>query len=406
MNTIKLYQKDVYQKEFDARVLRILEEGEKELIVLDQTAFFPEGGGQPSDKGILSGLPVIKVLEEGEEIFHYINKGSGLAEGDLIHGVLDWPERFRNMQRHCGEHILSGIFYQECGGVNRGFHMGEEYMTIDISLEEDPDCTVLAPEILQRIELLANQAVWSNLPVITQTFESREEASALPMRKQLALEEDITIVCVGSLENPADCVACCGTHPSTSGQVGLIKIYKMENYKGMFRIYFDAGADAFSDYQDKHQLVDQLNKRYSASTGDLMDKILAQEEKNKAIRTRLHQLRQVVIREKTAETAARLQEGHTLTIMEFEGLDLEDLTQLGRPLTEDIHGLLVLICREASTLLFFSNGKKVDCGKLVRETGSIYNGKGGGNATHARVILPKAENIEVYMDLLEKHLRP
>lgn len=406
MNTIKLYQKDVYLKKFHGRIEQILPAEERDLLVLDQTAFFPEGGGQPWDRGTLGGFAVEKVWEENNQVFHQIPSGSGFREGDVIEGVLDWPARFRNMQRHCGEHILSGIFYQECGGVNRGFHMGEEYMTIDISLEEDPDCTVLTPEILQKVETLANQAVWANLPVSTRTFESREEAAALPMRKQLALEEDITIVCVGSLENPADCVACCGTHPSTSGQVGLIKIYKMENYKGMFRIYFDAGADALSDYQQKHQLVDQLNKRYSASTGDLMDKILAQEEKNKAVRTRLHHLRQVVIREKTEETAARLRDGQTLTVMEFEGLDLEDLTQLGRPLTEEIQGLLVLICREASTLLFFSNGKRVDCGKMVRETASIYNGKGGGNNTHARVILPKQENIDVYMDLLERHLRP
>lgn len=406
MNTIKLYQEDVYLKEFYANIEKVLQEKEGDLLVLDRTAFFPEGGGQPWDRGTLSGFFVEKVWEDGNQIFHQIQSGSGLREGDSVQGVLDWASRFRNMQRHCGEHILSGIFYQECGGVNRGFHMGEEYMTIDISLEENPECTILTPEILEKVETLANQAVWSNLPVTTRTFESREQAASLPMRKQLALEEDITIVCVGSEENPADCVACCGTHPSTSGQVGLIKIYKMENYKGMFRIYFDAGADAFSDYQQKHQLVDQLNKRYSASTGDLMDKILAQDEKNKAVRTRLHQLRQVMIREKAEETANRLRDGQTLTVMEFEGLDLEDLTQLGRPLTEEIQGLLVLICREASTLLFFSNGKKVDCGKLVRETASIYNGKGGGNATHARVILPKPENIHIYLDLLEKHLRP
>ena len=216
MNTIKLYQKDVYLKKFQGRIEQILPAKEGDLLVLDQTAFFPEGGGQPWDRGMLGGFAVEKVWEEGDLIFHQIRGESGLKEGDVIEGVLDWPARFRNMQRHCGEHILSGIFYQECGGVNRGFHMGEEYMTIDISLEDDPDSTILTPEILEKVETLANQAVWANLPVITQTFESREEAAALPMRKQLALEEDITIVCVGSLENPADCVACCGTHPSTS----------------------------------------------------------------------------------------------------------------------------------------------------------------------------------------------
>ncbi len=110
MKTVKLYQQDVYQRAFDARVLRVLEDGEGDLLILDQTAFFPEGGGQPCDRGTLDRFPVDKVWEQGGLILHRLPGGSGLRAGDQVSGVLDWERRFLHMQRHCGEHILSGIF--------------------------------------------------------------------------------------------------------------------------------------------------------------------------------------------------------------------------------------------------------------------------------------------------------
>lgn len=141
MSTTKLYQSDVYTKEWDATVTKITENG----IYFDQTAFFPEGGGQSCDLGTVQladstspELQVIDVQEDGDDVIHRLSSYEGLTEGCRVHCTLDWPRRFDNMQRHCGEHILSGIFYQECGGVNRGFHMGEDYMTIDISLEDEP----------------------------------------------------------------------------------------------------------------------------------------------------------------------------------------------------------------------------------------------------------------------------
>ncbi len=279
-------------------------------------------------------------------------------------------------------------------------------MTIDISLEEEPSSTELTPELTEKAELLANRAVWANLPVITRRFESREEAAQMPLRKQLALDEDITIVCVGSPDDPADCVACCGTHPAVSGQVGLIKIYKTERYKGMFRIYFDAGENALNDYRRKHRLVDLLNRQYSASADDLPDKLRAQEERNRAVRERLHRLRRAAVLEKRKELEGQLSEGRIVTIGEYDGLEPDDLLQIGRPLAEEVPGLLVLIHRETLTLFFFSDGKRVDCGKLVRETAPIYGGRGGGSAAQARTILPKGEYLPVYLDLLEKHLRP
>ena len=330
MNTIKLYQQDVNLKEAMATVTAVDCRADSLIISTDRTIFFPGGGGQPCDLGEINGYPLMEVYEgkadSGEiQIYHRIKLGESDLKSEAKQGSiaanageqssansifhvgrevsmkLDWDRRFDNMQRHCGEHILSGMFYREFGGINRGFHMGDEYMTIDISLEEDPDYPQITWEMARHAEYCANQAIWANVPVTTRYFTTAEEAEGLPMRKKLALDEDFTIVCVGDESRASDCVACCGTHPTTAGQVGLIKIWKVESYKGMFRIYCEAGSRAFKDYQEKHEIISYLGGRYSAGPEDLTEKIAAAEKKAGAVRNELYKLKQQVIKEKVAE---------------------------------------------------------------------------------------------------------
>ena len=226
MNTKRLFKDDVYLKNAQACITSLSEVDGKALVTLEQTIFFPTGGGQSCDQGTINGLRVLDVYQDAQNIYHLVDTtADGLKTGQQVVLNLDWEHRFDNMQRHCGEHILSGIFHREFGGVNRGFHMGDKYMTIDISLEDDPAFTKITWDMAMLAELEANKVIWQNLPVITRHFEDRSEAESLPLRKALNIDDDITIVCVGSIENPSDCVACCGTHPSSAGQVGMIKIY-------------------------------------------------------------------------------------------------------------------------------------------------------------------------------------
>lgn len=141
MQTIRLFKEDVYKKEASAKVTSVAERDGKTIVTLDRTIFFPTGGGQTCDLGTIAGIPVVDVYEYEDEIYHQLEGGGtaaahpALATGDEVALELDWARRFDNMQRHCGEHILTGIFYREWGGINRGFHMGDDYMTIDIALE-------------------------------------------------------------------------------------------------------------------------------------------------------------------------------------------------------------------------------------------------------------------------------
>ena len=442
--TIRLYQQDVDLRSNDAAVVSLIHDrdeiaalGIKDkavecLLILDQSVFFPEGGGQPSDLGTIDGYPVCHVREIGHTVYHQIDLAAAAASGleapasyftagRTVHCEIDWDRRFDNMQRHCGEHILSGMFFREYGGVNRGFHMGDDYMTIDISLEEKPEFTELTMDMCLKVERFANEAVWANLPVITRRFENREDAEKLPLRKKLAIEHDISIVCVGDLNNPADSVACCGTHPKFAGQVGLIKIWKVEANKGMFRVYCEAGQRALKDYDTKHEILTKLNNKYSANTHDLLDKMKIAEEKMNAIRTELYNLKQSVIRQRSQMVADDLKllasapagqapEGlkaqylNGILLYEFNDMKVDDLLTIGRPILEDIKKLVLILDGQTNTVLLFSNGT-VDCCKIVKENASIYNGKGGGNKNNARALFTKREYALTFIDLIEKHLR-
>ena len=398
-------------KEAEAAVTSLTETKEgRTAVTLDRTIFFPTGGGQSCDRGTIAGFPVIDVYEDekADDIIHVLDcrpsefEHAASPAGKLLKLSLDWEHRFDNMQRHCGEHILSGMFYREYGGVNRGFHMGDQYMTIDISLEAKPEFTAITWEMAKHAEECANEAIWQNQPVITRHFDTKKEAENLPLRKALALEKDITIVCVGSVENPADCVACCGTHPATAGQVGLIKIFKVEPNKGMFRIYFEAGKRAFLKYQQELDTLTALSNSLSAGTDDVLSKYHAQIEKNKEARSQLHFLKKEVIMREAADIAEALEKGEN--VRRYHILSLDDLTVLAREVSPYAKKIVFLV-HEPSYTVFLASDGSVDCGKLVKDNAQIYGGKGGGNKTTARAIFTKEEYVDTFIDLIEKHLR-
>ena len=469
MMTTKLYQIDTYLKEWDARILAAKPAPEVPggsakqpaggsadaspqtcyLIQLDQTAFFPEGGGQCADHGVIQvssqgsqdvAFSVVDAQEDGDLIWHTVKPASSeksltndlctiLSEGCKVHCILDWDRRFEHMQRHCGEHLLSGAFYRLFGGANHGFHMGQDYMTIDIALEDQSPVTL---EMAHQAEMLANQAIWDDLPVSVSYFDTREKAEQLPLRKALAFDEAISIVTIGELSEtsdiePADCVACCGTHPSTTGQVGLIKIYKVEKYKDMTRIYCDAGRKALTDYQRKHEILTNEANRYSASVEEFPEKLRIQEEKMNAVRNELYHLKKAYIESESAKLDASLEkvgsdaagssdtmggniDSDTPVILyPLSHLSMDDAFTMAKPYMGKVragktHPLLLLYVPAQTSCVLVSDGT-VHCGKLVKEYASFYQGKGGGNDVSARAIFTSDEDARLFADLLSKHLK-
>ncbi len=453
--TTRLYQNDVYIKEWDAKItsVELSDEAGLAAVTLDRSAFFPEGGGQSCDIGTIGGFSVIDVQEDGDEVIHKIKIGAtdagreagpsdtaqksdasntsqeagasdaGLQPGSEVHCRLDWSRRFDNMQRHCGEHILSGIFYARCGGVNRGFHMGADYMTIDISLEDEPsDSDATRPDkidmdIALDCEGRANEVIWSNAPVTVFRFEERSQVEEMPLRKALAFDEDISIVCVGSPDNPADCVACCGTHPAHAGEVGLIKIFKVENYKGMFRIYFEAGSRALKDYDKKHAIITELAEKHSSSIDDLSVALRAQEDKLAECKNQLFHAKKALVRRESEAlhkllsgdgqalggTEGQIREDGPLLLYPLDDFSLDDTFELAKEFMGKVSKLLLLYSKDQTSFILVSGGDP-HCGNLVREYASFYKGKGGGSDTSARAIFTTEEDAMLFADLLTKHL--
>lgn len=410
MKTTRLYRNDVYMKESTGKIDSIIENKGHTVLVLDQTIFFPTGGGQSCDKGVIKSIsedlvyPISDVYEDKDYIYHVIEKNPSevnLAIRDKVLLSIDWERRFDNMQRHCGEHILSGMFFREFGGINRGFHMGNDYMTIDIDLS-NTEYDKLTSDMIRHVELCTNQAIWENLPVITTHYDTNEEAKNEPLRKVLSIDEDITIVRVGSFENPSDAVACCGTHPERTGQIGMVKIYKVEPNKGMFRIYFDAGERAYKNYQKEFSVLTEAGFMLSAGVDDLIDKIKSKEEKISEVKDKLYNLEKQITEQEAKDCLKLLDTKPKTFVLKAYGADhsLDQLMAIGKLVGEKFDFGLCLSHIPSNTVLLFSSGDKNHCGNLVKELGVPMGGKGGGGAKNARIMFNDYDFVEEFIEKL------
>lgn len=379
--TKRIYEIDVHQKELTTKIVEQLLEDNKSYVVLEETIFFPEGGGQPCDLGTIAGIEVLDVKERGALVYHEVES---FPESKEVTCVLDWNRRLDHMQQHCGEHIVSGIIYNLYGGVNKGFHMGKEMVTIDIDLKE------ITSEMLEKIEMMSNDVIYKNVPIITEVVHTQDEAEQFPLRKKMTVSSDIRIVQV----EDADCVACCGTHPKRTGEVGLIKIYKSEKNKGMTRLFFKCGKRALRDYHERHTILTTLMQAYSADLISVVDKILNDRSKAAAVREELRQLK-VGLHNKWVDDHITANKN---LIEVFEDRNMDDLKYMTKKLTED--GFKHTICF----------GSKVDfgvvlasstanCGKIFKEYISTYSGRGGGSPQMAQ---GSFQTLEDMMDFLNE----
>lgn len=239
--TEKLYDQDSHLTQFTARVLSCWPDGEGNFrVVLNRTAFYPEGGGQPADRGILGNVRVLDVREQEGEIVHETD--GPLTPDTEVTGAIDWVRRFDLMQQHSGEHIVSGLIHGKYGYENVGFHMGAELITIDFNGE-------LSLEQLREIELEANRRIWANEPVETVVLRG-EALERLSYRSKKPLTGDVRIVTFPG----ADVCACCGTHVKYTGEIGCIRLLSVQKLRRGARVemlsgercyrYFDAVAAA------------------------------------------------------------------------------------------------------------------------------------------------------------------
>ena len=250
MNTRKLYYEDSHMRTFSAGVLSC-QQGEKGWeVILDATAFYPEGGGQAADTGFLNGIRVKDTRERGETVVHFCE--GPLEVGAVAEGTIDWENRFHRMQQHSGEHIVSGIINRRWGYHNVGFHMGTDIITIDFD-------GVIPAEELASIEAEANSAVWSNLAVKC-WYPSQEELPNVFYRTKRALPWPVRIVQVPGF----DSCACCGTHVKATGEIGLIKLFSVIGFRGGTRMEMACGSSALKLLNQAYEQNRQVSQAFSA----------------------------------------------------------------------------------------------------------------------------------------------
>ena len=266
--TKKLYDEDAYLREFTALVLSCEKTKFGYDVLLDQTAFFPEEGGQKADKGTLDGIQVKDIQERDHFIYHTLP--SPLAVGAVVQGKIDFADRYRKMQSHTGEHIACGIIHKLYGFDNVGFHLNDEEVTFDVSGE-------LTREQLNQVEDLANEVIYQNIP-ITAAYPSAEELSSMQYRAKLDLQEGVRIVTIGEV----DACACCAPHVKKTGEVGIIKFLDFIRYKGGVRIHMLCGKDAVADYRTKHLVLARAATLLSAKqheTAEAVEALLEEKER-------------------------------------------------------------------------------------------------------------------------------
>ena len=359
--TEKLYYADAERFSFDARVLECREGRGRWEIVLDRTAFFPEGGGQSGDAGILGRVRVTDTHEREGAVVHWCD--GPLSIGAVVEGRVDAALRFARMQIHSGEHIVSGTAHREWGCENVGFHMTENGAVIDFDRELDE-------EQLERLEFMANEAVWHDLPVRT-LFPSPEELSALSFRQKKELSGEIRLVEIPGV----DLCACCAPHVKSTGCVGQIRFTSSMRHRGGVRLTMTAGRAALSDARMLHANAEALSRLFSAPR----EETAAAAERFAAQKAELEQRYAALEKKYGSLRATSFPSGEKdLLCFEDSAASSAALRDLAEALAEKCSGIAGAFAGEGAQWRYVLASKAVDLRAFAKGFNAALRGRGGG----------------------------
>lgn len=357
--TEKLFYKDAYIKEFEAKVLSCEKDKNLYKIILDKTAFFPEGGGQTSDTGFIGDAKVTDVQEIDGEIIHFADKE---AEGDVF-CKLDFERRYIKMQSHTGEHIMSGIAHNLFGAENVGFHLGDDVVTMDYDIQ-------FTKEQLEQIELEANKIIYQNKEILCY-FPNEEELDNLEYRSKLDLKENVRIVEI----KDCDFCACCAPHVKSTGEVGVIKITESLNWKGGTRLFIHCGEEAFMHYRKTYDTVKAISGLMSAKQESLVEFVEKYMEETNKLKYELEQAdinRARLIAENIENTTECI-------VVKDTFLKTEGMRELVNLLKVKTPKCVCVLSGEENSYRYIIGAENMPLRALIKDVNSKLGGKGGGN---------------------------
>ena len=379
--TIKLYHSDAYITKFEGIVQEVRPHTNGHYaILLDQTAFYPESGGQPSDHGHINTIPVCDVIEVAGDILHILPEPPSTA---TIAGSIDWERRFDHMQQHSGQHILSAAAFEAAGAETVGFHLGSTSSQIDLTLDE------FNRNLAIKIENIANQAIFSNLPVRSH-YVTAETISDHPVRKQPpAGIEQIRLIDIPRF----DCCPCGGTHVARTGEVGLIKILSWEKKKGLIRLEFVCGLRALSHYQTSVYILNELSARFSSPAAELLSAVEKHFIKSEQTEKELQQARTELAKHlisKLRKQAPKTPGGIQVISYLLPEASPQEVTELAKGLAAGQEPTIALIGGihpdglKGHIVFACSAGIPLHMGEYLKEILPLIQGKGGGSAQSAQ----------------------
>jgi len=381
--TKKLYYESSKVSEWGAKVLDIFEEEGFYYILLDETAFYPEGGGQPGDIGSIDGIPVLEISKnENEDILHKVGNSPASL---FVHCKLDWERRFDHMQQHSGQHLLSAVCRDLFNANTVSFHLGQDIVSIDIDTPSWTDVQTV------ETERIANQYIYENRKLHTY-FVSEDQLKTIPVVKMPTVTENIRIVEIEGIEfNP-----CGGTHVEQTGEIGIIKILKTEKQKESTRLYFKCGLRALNDYTDSLTLLSTLSYKFNTGRIDILNRVERLENEHDKLSMAYEKLKLENMEFFASSLLANREDGSMIAHV-FEDHTLKDLQLLSSAIHRKESSLLLFISlQEQKALLSHDGTISIHCGQFFREWLSSHNGKGGGNEKSAQAGFSSREDMMAF----------
>ncbi|NLG26885.1 MAG: alanyl-tRNA editing protein [Chloroflexi bacterium] len=367
--TRRLYHEDPYCTRFEARVLRTDCIGDQPAVLLDATCFYPTSGGQPHDTGRLNDVPVVDVLEQGDEVLHIL--AAPLA-AERVSGEVDVARRLDHMQQHTGQHILSQAFVRTLGAATVSFHLGDSASTIDVELAGLDDAAAT------RAEEEANATVLANQPVVTHIYGAGEAVTEA-LRKQPTVSGELRVVTVGAY----DASACCGTHLRATGEVGCIHIRRWERSKGQTRVEFLCGWRALRHLREQNRMVQALAVQYSIAPAELPQTMQRLADEADAGHKQVLDLRKRLLAAELPAMAAQAEPvgAWRVLVRQLDGYDVAALRTAAQAFTQEPDRIALLAVADPAPQLCFARSANVaaDMGRLLREALAPSGGRGGGS---------------------------
>ena len=376
--TRRLYYEDSFLREFNAIVVDVMTHEGAPHVELDRTAFYPGGGGQPPDRGVIDGVPVADVLEADGRLWHRLERE--IARDVAVKASIDWTRRFDHMQQHTGQHILSQAFIEVASAETRSFHLGESEVVVDVD-HAGPDAALLS-----RVEERANEIVWEDREVRVHEVP-RELADRFPLRKVPQVEGLMRVVEVSDF----DWSACGGTHVRRSGQVGVVSVLGTERYKGGTRVTFVCGGRALRRARERAGLLKGLCLEFTSGEADLPRAVAHLKEKSERAERRLNSLLKDALEREAEALIAEAPAGPHGPVVARHLPDREP---------SETGTLAALIARRGGIALLIGGGEEpraqfsapagtMAMGELLGRICREHGGKGGGRPESAQGAIPR-----------------